>query len=161
MKIGLLLLGVLALALGGCTSSPAAPKLETALTWEAPNAERVDCSELLAEWSDGQEGSPQGCWRYLAGYNSAEPKRAQFASFIEYVGVKPDVEPVCVGDSVSCMAIWKTSDGYLWLSSGINIEGLKQRLDNPEAADLVHELLVYTGDTDPSAGSIVEWEPLD
>ena len=50
---------------------------------------------------------------------------------------------------VSCTAVWKTADGYLALSSGINIDGLREFTTTPTADDLVHELVVHTSETDP------------
>ena len=163
MKIGLLVL-VLALALGGCTSSPEAPTLETALTWEAPNAERVNCNELLAEWSDGQQGSPQACWRYLSAVDAAPPFRIQLASFADHIGAKPLGEAKCNrgGDrAITCIAVWKTADEYLWLTTGLNIEDLRRAMSSPEADDLIHELLVYTSETDPRVGDYLDTDPLD
>ena len=162
MKLALAALALCALAACSPEAASGDPStVDRALAWDAPAAERVDCSELFAEWSDGADGSPAACWRYTGPFGVNEQFPAQLASFTEQIDAEPVSDARCMphasGTMFSCGSVWEADGGYLLLLSGVNIEGLREAIDNPDADDLVHELTVWVSDTDPRTDGALDY----
>jgi hypothetical protein len=161
MRFGVVVASVFALVIvGGCSSNSPSPELEKSLTWEAPNAERVACSELFPEWSDGAPGAPAACWRHAGPSDVEEQFATHAASFSDHLGAEPLSDHQCAaagnGAMHKCGSVWKVGGVYVTLVSSLNIEEILRVYDEPYARDFAHEMTAWVTATDPRESGTID-----